>query len=110
MTNGLLRICVPAALMALAVFAVPQAASGQGAAHMTVEKNTDRPGGDYRTFALTRPQANDCRMACLADTQCRAYTYVNPGIQGPQARCWLKSVMPAKVSRSWAESGVKVGG
>jgi hypothetical protein len=97
------------ALMVFAVFAAPQFVSGQGSPHMTVEKGTDRPGGDYRNFSLEKPQANDCRKACVADTQCKAYTYVKPGIQGPQARCWLKSVVPTPVTNDCCESGMKEG-
>jgi hypothetical protein len=107
----LLKASMLAALAgAFVAFAGLQTAGAQGerAVHMTVEKNTDRPGGDYDNFAMERPQAAQCRAACKADTQCKAYTYVKPGIQGPDARCWLKYTVPEKVESDCCESGVKV--
>src|ERR1044072_1055837 len=60
----------------------------------TVEQETDRPGSDITNFDL--PQANFelCRNACAAQLNCRAYVFVKPGVQGPNARCWLKSAVP----------------
>lgn len=94
-------------VMSLAVLASPQIVGAQGTAHMTVEKDTDRPGGDYRNFVMEKANANDCRKTCKADAQCKAYTYVKPGIQGPKARCWLKNVVPNPVPNECCESGVK---
>lgn len=60
----------------------------------------DLPGHDYRNF--TPRAANDagrsdvCRKACGADSKCRAYTYVKPGVQGADAVCWLKDRAPEK--------------
>lgn len=48
-------------------------------------------GGDYRSFALERPEFALCRQACVADERCRAWTYVRPGTYGMKdAVCWLK--------------------
>jgi hypothetical protein len=86
----------------------PQPADAQqGADRMTVEKNTDRWGGDYHNFFMAKPQPNDCRKACLADAKCLAYTYVKPGIQGAQARCWLKNTVPPPTPADCCESGMK---
>jgi hypothetical protein len=46
-----------------------------------------------------------CRSACLNERQCRAWTYVKPGHQGPTARCWLKTVAPAPQANSCCTSG-----
>ena len=62
------------------------------------EWNTDRPGNDIRDFNLGAPDYNLCRQACDGNASCKAWTYVNPGVQGPQARCYLKSPAPAKVA------------
>lgn len=78
---------------------------------LSVERNVDRPGRDYSAFFL--PAANDqlCRDACSKDLNCTAYTYVNPGVQGPQARCWLKNGTPPNgSSNGCCTSGVKTGG
>jgi hypothetical protein len=48
-----------------------------------------------------------CRDTCAREPQCRAFTYVNPGVQGPSARCWLKSVAPAPRRDRCCLSGVK---
>jgi hypothetical protein len=74
---------------------------------MTVEKDTDRPGANLRSFDLNRPDPQICAGACEKDTQCRAYTYVRPGVQGPKARCWLKSGAPKPVPNRCCVSGVK---
>lgn len=71
-----------------------------------VEYGTDRPGADYRNF-VTEPDYNICKTACENDTRCQAYTYVHPGVQGPRARCWLKTAAPGPVSSGCCYSGVK---
>ncbi len=71
------------------------------------EWNTDRPGNDIRDFDLRAPDYNLCRQACDGNASCRAWTYVNPGVQGPQARCYLKSPVPARVANACCVSGEK---
>jgi PAN domain len=71
------------------------------------EPGIDRPGGDYRSFNLPAPRPEMCREACFGDMQCRAFTYVNPGVQASEARCWLKSVVPPAHSNGCCVSGVK---
>lgn len=96
------------ALSAFAAFGIAQKAEAERAAKMTVEKNTDRLGGDYSGFFLDKPQPNLCRKACKEDDQCVAYTYVKPGVQDPtRARCYLKNVVPPPTPNDCCESGVK---
>jgi hypothetical protein len=71
------------------------------------EMNVDRPGYDFQNFDLPQPNPELCRSACLREGQCRAFTYVNPGVQGPQARCWLKMDVPQSVPNNCCVSGVK---
>ncbi len=71
-----------------------------------VEPLADRAGGDYRNFDLATASYDQCRAACSADQQCRAYTYVKPGIQGPRARCWLKNTVPPQRASDCCVSGV----
>jgi len=71
------------------------------------EPNTDRPGSAYRSFDLPAPRPETCRDACWAEPQCRAFTYVRPGVQGPHARCWLKNVVPPARPNDCCLSGVK---
>jgi hypothetical protein len=71
------------------------------------EPHTDRPGSNYRDFDLPNPRPETCRDACWAEPQCRAFTYVRPGVQGPRARCWLKNVAPPARPNDCCLSGVK---
>lgn len=75
--------------------------------HVSIEFDTDRPGGDYRDFATARANPNRCANQCDADRRCEAFTYVPPGVQGPDAHCWLKDEVPAARRRAGMVSGVK---
>jgi hypothetical protein len=71
------------------------------------ERNIDRPGGDYNSFDLKQADPGLCESACTRDKKCRAWTYVNPGVQGPTARCWLKNAVPNPVANRCCTSAVK---
>jgi hypothetical protein len=71
------------------------------------EPNVDRPGTDYLSFDLQEPRAELCREACVRDARCKAFTYVNPGLQGPYARCWLKSTVPPARDSTCCISGIR---
>jgi len=86
------------------------AAGTPGSYGAGLEPNVDRPGSDYRNFDLPYPRAEDCRDACLSDPGCAAFTYVNPGVQGPSARCWLKNSVPASRYSDCCVSGSGTGG
>jgi hypothetical protein len=77
------------------------------AAHHGLEMGVDRPGSDYANFDLPQPHPRLCKEACTRDRRCRAFTYVNPGVQGPSARCWLKDTVPQPVSNQCCVSGAK---
>lgn len=72
-----------------------------------LEYNINRPGSDIQSFDLQRPSPELCRDACNGNADCRAFTYVNPGVQGPSARCWLKGSVPEAIQSSCCVSGVK---
>ena len=65
------------------------------------------PGSDYYTFPLRSAEPGRCQRACRADQLCAAWTYVEPGLQGPRARCWLKSRVPPQVPRACCTSGIE---
>jgi hypothetical protein len=79
----------------------------QAVAAAPIEPNIDRKGGDYTSVTLPAGSSpGNCRALCAADgNKCKAWTYVNPGVQGPNPRCWLKSVIPAALSSSCCTSG-----
>jgi hypothetical protein len=79
-------------------------------ASVSLEPDTDRPGNNYRNFDLEQPDVDFCLDACQKDPRCKAFTYVNPGVQGPKARCWLKDAVPPAKSSSCCISGVKTAG
>ncbi|MBW7861776.1 MAG: hypothetical protein KJZ96_05970 [Rhodocyclaceae bacterium] len=51
--------------------------------------NCDIPGGDMAAHYIQ--DANACANACRSTRGCLGWTWVRPGIQGPQAVCYLKS-------------------
>jgi len=73
----------------------------------TFEPNVDRFGSDYFNFQLPGPQPLLCQQACVGDGNCRAWTYVHPGIQGANAMCWLKNPAPPPVASDCCISGAK---
>src|ERR1051326_3423571 len=73
----------------------------------SLEPNTNRPGDDFSSFALPEPNVALCRSACGRNATCAAYTYVNPGVQGASAMCWLKSVVPQPVADTCCTSGYR---
>lgn len=76
----------------------------------TAEDGVNRPGGDYRSFDLSQAIPDLCRAACASDSVCKSYTYVRPGVQGPNAKCWLKNTVPPAVAAGGCcISGVKPG-
>jgi PAN domain len=72
-----------------------------------LEWNMNRPGADYRSFDLITPSPETCQSTCMSEPQCVAFTYVNPGVQGPSARCWLKGGVPQPVPDTCCVSGAK---
>lgn len=72
-----------------------------------VQASTDRRGGDFFRFELRSPSPAMCQQTCADHAQCLAYTYVQPGVQGPKAVCYLKSPAPAPTPSSCCISGAK---
>jgi hypothetical protein len=67
------------------------------------EDGINLPGDDYSDFSA--PTLNSCRDTCAGESECRAYTWVKPGIQGASGHCWLKSALPARVKDTCCISG-----
>jgi hypothetical protein len=63
----------------------------------------DMPGFDYANFNAASPFI--CRNSCGGDPNCRGWTWVKPGIQGPSGRCWLKDRVPRLVKNACCNSG-----
>jgi hypothetical protein len=76
-------------------------------ADIPLENNVDRTGSDYASFNLGTADPNLCEQACAGDPDCKAFTYVRPGYQGPNARCWLKNAVPPQTQANCCISGAK---
>ena len=63
-------------------------------------------GADFRSFPLLDPSPYECEAACKSDSRCRAWTFVNPGIQSFLAMCWLKDSIPASTNDAQTVSGI----
>lgn len=100
------RVVAGLASLAFVLAAVPADAQTVGPSPDIIAAGVDRPGGDYRSFELGRADPNVCRSTCRAESRCTAWTYVKPNIQGPNARCWLKHVVPTPITASCCHSGV----
>jgi hypothetical protein len=70
-----------------------------------MEPDTNRFGGDYTNRNLATAQ--QCQAACASEAQCKAWTWVKPGVQGPSAKCWLKNSAPVASRNDCCVSGVK---
>ena len=69
----------------------------------TLENGFDRPGSDYRSFAV--PSGNyrtGCQRACQTDGRCQAWTFVKP-----TKICYLKNGLPAKRRDPDMVSGIR---
>jgi hypothetical protein len=95
-----MRVMLSAVLILLAL-AIP------GAAEPSYEPQIDLPGFDYRNFDLPRPRPLMCQAACLADGKCQGWTFVQTGVLGPVASCWLKSGVAEKKTNACCISGVR---
>jgi hypothetical protein len=81
------------------------AATGGRSRGPRLEADTNRYGLDYRGFPAG--DANACQAACAGEAQCKAWTWVKPGIQGPQGNCWLKHSVPSASRDACCVSGAK---
>lgn len=69
------------------------------------EADTNRNGSDYASFDLPTANPQICSERCRGDAQCRAWTYVKPGVQGANARCYLKNPAPEPTRSTCCISG-----
>ncbi|AOT08747.1 PAN domain-containing protein [Pseudoalteromonas luteoviolacea] len=55
------------------------------------EVDMDRLGLEYLSFVVEQNDQTVCLAACKNDSRCRSWTYVDPGVQHTNGKCWLKS-------------------
>jgi hypothetical protein len=89
----------------------PNALAAPGTAVATASSgamvNIDLFGSDYRNIVLSADDPALCQSACSADSECAAWSLVHPGIQGPNARCWLKNRIPQSTASACCVSGIE---
>jgi V8-like Glu-specific endopeptidase len=76
---------------------------------LDTETNMSRGGQDYAVSDLSAARPELCKANCARDAACAAYTYVVPGAQGPNARCWLEQSVPGQAFNTYTTSGVRRG-
>ena len=69
------------------------------------EVDTDRRGSDYERIDMPVANPDACFDRCRNDGRCAAWTYVRPGVQGPNAVCYLKNPAPAPSQNTCCVSG-----
>ncbi len=70
------------------------------------EVGYDRLGMDLPGMPIADvTSARNCRIRCMKEHRCRAWTWVKPGFQGPGANCWLKSGIPWAKKNECCSSG-----
>jgi PAN domain len=85
-----------------------QQASSGGQLAPGMEGNTDRPGSDYDKFHINDQRPDRCQSECARQSdRCRAWTYVQPGVQHKLAVCYLKTDIPPAVASNCCVSGVQ---
>ena len=102
----ILSLLAAAAFGTLALAGPANAGQTQAVATPYLEQGVARWGADFRRFAVSSGNPNECAQACNADGNCRAWTFVKAGIEGPQAQCRLKSAVPYAASDPCCVSGI----
>ena len=96
-TNSMGVISILSVLILLAIAGVANAQAAYD--------GFDYPGNDYKSFYMDKDFWSDCMHACENDPNCKAWTYVKPGYQGPKGRCYLKNAFPKSVINKCCVSG-----
>ncbi len=84
-------------------------AAAAPATSISLEPDTDRPGGDYNAITLTNnPNPSRCQELCTRDSECLAFTFIKVGYRSEIAAfCYLKSYAPPAIGDDCCVSGVK---
>ncbi|OOG39057.1 hypothetical protein B0E52_13230 [Rhodanobacter sp. C06] len=69
-----------------------------------LEPGINRQGGDLSNFEANT--AGECSSSCLADSRCRAMTFVKHP-NAPGGICWLKTTVPSMSQNPSMTSAVK---
>jgi PAN domain len=70
-----------------------------------MQRGKNYPGSDYKHIDKLTPA--QCQATCRSESQCKAWTWVQAGVQGPTTWCHLKNAVPAESANACCISGVK---
>lgn len=93
-------------IIGLAAGLLMLASSAVHASIIKFENNMDRPGGKYLAHYGPVGSPQHCMEICKGNPACVAFTWVRPGVQGPNGVCWLKSTASNKVPNNCCVSGI----
>src|SRR5438270_3898020 len=71
----------------------------------TIDPDTDRQGGDYRSVVRPTISVESCIQECKQDPMCRSWTLVRNGIIRPEMACLLKNKETQPTSNVCCTSG-----
>jgi len=71
-----------------------------------IRQGVNFPGMDIAGSDTPNDGGTICLQSCQANTQCRAFSWVRPGMQGPNAKCWLKGGVPVGQPDPNVNSGI----
>jgi uncharacterized membrane protein len=106
------RLIVGAVTSAVAVAAVTlflEYGSRRVSGVKEIEYDVNRVGSDYKSFDLAPADPALCQASYNGEAECKAWTFVKVGVQGPKARCWLKNAVPPATQSDCCASGFKAG-
>ncbi|UGX85374.1 PAN domain-containing protein [Phyllobacterium meliloti] len=70
---------------------------------LAIFKDVDLPGGDLSSRPFKKGgTAQQCRLACIAENRCIAFTYIQP-----KTECWLKGVFGTPIHGDGMITGLK---
>lgn len=69
------------------------------------EAGYDRPGMNLAGMPVEKTSPGRCRNACIRNHDCRAWSWVKPGVNGPGAQCYLKNGIPWAKKNDCCSSG-----
>lgn len=70
-------------------------------------RHLNLPSGDYTSgIATANDEGMECARLCIADSQCLAYTWVDPRARGGQAMCYKKNAYSTVVADNFTNSGI----
>lgn len=76
----------------------PDARAALNLSIFPIEENVDYQGQDIAGSDLDSPDPHLCAVICTTNSRCVGFTFVDAGVQGARAKCYLKSAMAASGS------------